>query len=200
VLDVGVGGGAASLHLAPPATLLVAVDEEPDMLAAFAARAKERDVATKTFAGRWPDIARAVPVADVVTCHNVLYNVADLRPFAVALTNHARRRVIVEIGARHPVSGTNPLWKHFWGIDRPKGPTADDALAVLAEAGIEARWERDVRSGWRSDASPERVAFLTRRLCLPPERSPEVEQALAAYPEPTEREAVTIWWEGGAAP
>ena len=196
VLDVGVGAGGASLHLAPPAALLIGVDEDEDMLDAFSARAVERGVATKTFHGRWPDVAAAVPVADVVMCHHVFYNVPDLRPFALALTDHARRRVVVEIGAKHPVSGTNPLWKHFWGLDRPQGPTADDALAVLAEAGIEARSERDVRPAWRSEASPERVEFLTRRLCLPPERAPEVEEALARFPEPAEREVVTIWWEG----
>jgi len=200
VVDVGVGAGGASLHLAPPAALIVGVDEDRDMLAAFAARAVERGVATKTFPGRWPDIARAVPVADVVVSHHVLYNVADLRPFAVALTSHARRRVVVEIGARHPVSNTNPLWKHVWGIDRPEGPTADDALAVLAEAGIDASSERDVRPSWTADITPERIAFLTRRLCLPQERAPEVEEALALYPPATERETVTIWWDGGAPP
>lgn len=199
VLDVGVGAGGASLHLAPPAALIVGVDEEKDMLAAFAARAVERGVATKTFHGRWPDNARAVPPADVVMSHHVLYNVPDLRPFLVALTNHARRRVVVEIGARHPVSGTNPLWKHFWDVDRPEGPTADDALAVLAEAGIDARSERDVRPGWDPEPTPERIAFLARRLCLAPDRSDEVEEALKRHPLPAERETVTIWWDGGAA-
>ncbi|MFP5316991.1 MAG: class I SAM-dependent methyltransferase [Acidimicrobiia bacterium] len=199
VLDVGVGAGGASLHLAPPAALVTGVDEERDMLAAFAARAAERGVAAKTFHGRWPDVARAVPSADVVVSHHVLYNVPDLRVFVLALTNHARRRVVVEIGARHPVSGTNPLWKHFWDVDRPEGPTADDALAVLAEAGIEARSERDVRPGWDPEPTPERIEFLTRRLCLAPARAGEVEVALERYPLPAERETVTIWWEGGAA-
>ena len=198
VLDVGVGAGGASLHLAPTAALILGVDEDKDMLAAFAARAVERGVATKTFPGRWPDAARAVPVADVVLSHHVFYNVPDLRPFAIALTNHARRRVVVEISARHPVSGTNPLWKHFWDVDRPEGPTADDALAVLAEAGLEVQSERDVRPGWGPDLSAERIAFLTRRLCLPSERAPEMEEALALYPPAAERETVTIWWDGGA--
>ena len=37
VLDVGCGGGRSSLPLAPPAARLVGVDENPAMLASFAA-------------------------------------------------------------------------------------------------------------------------------------------------------------------
>lgn len=198
VLDVGVGAGGASLHLAPAASVILGVDEAEDMLAAFAAKAVERGVSAKTFAGRWPDIAGEVPAAEVVVSHHVLYNVPDLGPFVVALTGHARRRVVVEIGARHPVHGMNPLWMHFWDLDRPEGPVAEDALAVLAEAGVEARSERDVRPGWLAEVTPERVAHLTRRLCLAPERAPEVEEALATYAQPAERETVTIWWDGTA--
>ncbi|MGH9280211.1 MAG: class I SAM-dependent methyltransferase, partial [Acidimicrobiales bacterium] len=183
VVDVGVGAGAASLPLAPPATQITGVDENPEMLDAFKAHAAERGVAVKTFPGAWNDVARAVPVADVVVCHHVFYNVPDLRPFAQALTAHARRRVVVELGARHPVAGSNPLWKHFWDLDRPEGPTADDAVAVLEEAGIEPTVERAVRPRVRR-ADPEVwAAFLARRLCLPPERLPEVKEAMARWPE-----------------
>lgn len=198
VIDVGVGTGGASLPLAPPATLITGVDESEDMLDAFRARAADAGVKVKAYAGRWQDVARAVPPADVVVCHHVLYNVADLHAFAVALTAHARRRVVVELGARHPVAPSNPLWKHFWGLDRPEGPTADDAIAVLVEAGIEPEVERDVRPLRRS-ADPEVWArFLTRRLCLPPERLPEVKEAMARWPEPAERETVTVYWPGRA--
>src|SRR5262245_44567399 len=45
VLDIGVGGGAASLPLAPPAGLLVGVDESQPMLESFGRLADERGVA-----------------------------------------------------------------------------------------------------------------------------------------------------------
>jgi SAM-dependent methyltransferase len=198
VLDVGVGGGAASLPLAPPAALLIGTDESDEMLAAFAARARERGVRARTYPGRWPDVARAVPAADVVVCNHVFYNVPDLGPFALALTAHARRRVVVELTGRHPVAGSNPLWKRFWDLDRPEGPTADDAIAVLEEVGIHPGVEREVRPAFRRVADADRIAFLTRRLCLPPERQPEVEAALAELPEPTVRDVVTLCWDGGA--
>jgi SAM-dependent methyltransferase len=197
VLDVGAGGGAASLPLAPPAARLVAVDESEEMLAAFTARAEERGIDHETFLGRWPDVAGSVPVADVVVSNHVLYNVPDLGPFALALTEKARRRVVVEISGRHPVAGTNPLWHHFWGIDRPERPIADDALDVLVEVGLRPQSERDQRSNWhRHNVDDDQwVAFLTRRLCLPPERQDEVREAAAAFPQPTTRDVVTIWWE-----
>lgn len=199
VLDVGVGSGGASLPLAPPADLIIGTDESDQMLAAFVARAKERGIRYRTYPGRWPDVARAVPVADVVVSNHVLYNVPDLGPFVLALTAHARRRVVVEITGRHPVSGSNPLWKRFWDLDRPQGPTADDAIAALEEVGIRPQVEREVRPAFRRVADADRVAFVTRRLCLPPDRQPEVEAALAETPEPAEREVVTLWWDGGAA-
>jgi SAM-dependent methyltransferase len=197
VIDVGVGGGAASLPLAPPATVITGVDISDEMLKAFSEAAKKRGVKSRFFAGRWPDNARAVPPADVVMSNHVFYNVADLERFAVALTAHARRRVVVEITGRHPVAATNALWKRFWDLDRPEGPTADDAIAVLREAGIEPEVEREMRPRRRPVLHADRLAFLTRRLCLPPDRQPEVEVALEETPEPAEWEVVTLWWPGG---
>ncbi len=177
--------------------MVIANDESDEMLRAYAERAKALGVKYRVYPGRWPDVARAVPAADVVVSAHVLYNVPDLAPFVLALTAHARWRVVVEITGRHPVTASNPLWKHFWGLDRPEGPTADDALAVLEEAGIRPEVERDVRPPRRPLSHVHRIEFLTRRLCLPRERQAEVEEALARYPEPAEREYVTMSWPGG---
>ena len=92
VLDVGAGAGAASLPLAGGAGRLVGVDESPAMVEAFLAAAGRVGVPVEGVQGRWPQVAGRVGAADVVVCHHVLYNVADLAPFAVALTDHARRR------------------------------------------------------------------------------------------------------------
>ena len=198
LLDVGAGAGAASLPLVPPATSVSAVDEGDDMLDAFAARAAEIGVPHEVYPGRWPDVAPVVPAADVVVSNHVLYNVPDLAGFVGALTDHARRRVVVEITGRHPVAGSNPLWKHFWDLDRPEGPTADAAVAVIEEAGIKVRVERELRPAWRNVDPAQRAVFLTRRLCLPAERQPEVEEAIRRMPEPAEREVVTLVWDGTA--
>lgn len=195
VLDVGAGGGAASLPLVPPARRIVAVDELAELLAVFASRAEEVGVEHEEVQGSWPAVAGQAPVADVVVSNHVFYNVPDLAAFATALTDHARWRVVVEITAAHPLVSLNPLWMHFHGLERPSGPTAEDALAVLSEAGIAAEIEWAERPPRRAVARADRVAFVRRRLCLAPDRDPEIEALIDEQPELPGKVAV-LWWPG----
>ena len=199
VLDVGAGGGAASLPLAPPAGLLTAVDESREMLAVFASVAERRGVTHQEVYGKWPDVAPEVAAADVVVCHNVAYNVADLVPFVAALTDHARCRVVLELTEEHPTAHLNPLWLALHGVVRPTTPTADDALALLSEMGIAAHCERFVRQWPQPGANrAETVAFIRRRLCVGPERDAEIDTLLEPGAEVPVRHLVTIWWAGSA--
>jgi SAM-dependent methyltransferase len=209
VLDVGAGGGAASLPLAASAGRLVAVDESAGMVASFLAAAGQRGVPAEAVEGRWPDVAGRVGPADVVVCHHVLYNVPDLAPFATALTGHARRRVVAELTERHPLVGLGPLWRRFHDLDRPTGPGADDAVAALGALGLEVDrqdWEQQERFGF--DDFGELVAFTRRRLCLPARRDPEVAQALleegthqvdGVWVSGQPRRVTTLSWPGTAA-
>lgn len=199
VLDVGVGGGATSLPLASRAGRITGVDQNRVLLEAFAASADRLGVAHTEVEGTWPDVAGAVEPTDVVVCGHVFYNVADLAPFVWALTAKARRRVVAELSVVHPQVHLNPLWRRFHGIDRPTGPGVDEALAVLAEAGMEPEvehWEAPGR--WESAPREELVAFARRRLCLPAERDPEVAAALDELAGPAPRHLATLWWPGGA--
>ena len=153
-------------------------------------------------------MAPEVASADVVTCHHVTYNVPDLEPFLTALTSHARRRVVVEMTASHPLAALNELWLRFHGLARPAGPTAADLLTILSELGVRARhteWNRASDADYPSFG--ELVEVTRRRVCLPPERAPEVRDALIDLGTDPDRPAdlgssgrdlVTIWWEGGA--
>ena len=196
VLDVGAGGGAASLPLAPPASVLVAVDQSAEMLATFAAGAEGRGVAHREVEGLWPDVAADVEAADVVVCNHVFYNVADLVPFAAALTAHARRRVVVEITRTHPQARLNPLWKAIHGIDRPSRPTAHDAVEVLAEMGLDVQVEEHERTSLWDDHRSEMVPFARRRLCVGPERDEEIAALLGSAGDQPARQLVTLWWPG----
>lgn len=208
VLDVGAGAGAASLPLAGLAGRLVAVDESPAMVASFLDAAEAAGVPAEAVEGRWPEVAGRVGPADVVVCHHVLYNVADLAPFALALTGHARRRVVAELTDRHPLAGLRPLWRRFHDLDRPTGPGADDAVAALGAAGLEVDrqdWEQTDRFG--VDDFDELVAFTRRRLCLPAARDPEVAEALldegtrqvdGVWVSGQPRRVTTLSWPGTA--
>lgn len=194
VLDVGCGGGAAGFALVPPATTLIGTDRQPDMTAAFAATAKERGIPCETVTGSWPQIAGSVAVADVVVSHNVLYNVPDLLSFAQAVHAHARKRVVFEITASHPQTSRAAMWKHFWGIDRPSGPTAVLASEALMEAGFDVQVEGSIATQRDAQrAASVEAAFWTRQMCLPADREAEVAEFAAATPFPTER--VVIWWD-----
>ena len=195
MLDVGCGGGAGSLPLAPPAGHLVGLDSQSDMLAAFAERADARGVTHEEIEGAWPDAADRAPLVDVVVCHNVLYNVPNLVPFAQALDAHARHRVVVELSDGHPLTWMNPYWELLHGLERPVRPTADDAQAVLIEAGFDAelvRWWRPHR--WDREDEEAVVGFVRRRLCLPEDRADAVREAVRAHPPPLERPVATLWW------
>jgi len=195
VLDVGCGAGAAGLALAPPAAVVVGVDESAAMLERFDAIADERGADHRAILGRWPDVAAGVEPADVVVCHHVLYNVADVELFVRALDEHARRRVVVEITADHPRAWMNPFWEEFWGIERPASPTADGAVALLEEMGLDPRTERWEAPGRMTDHA-EVIPMLRRALCLPAEREHEVADALARIGRPAAREVMTLWWPG----
>lgn len=198
VLDVGSGGGRASMALVPPASMLVAVDQRQEMLDAFSDAAARRSVRAQVHRGEWPALADDVPECDVVVCHHVAYNVADLGPFLAALDLHARHRVVLEVPEHHPLSSMNPLWKQFWDLDRPTGPTAHDVAAIAQALGLDAHLDLWQDETWgRRVALPdgERVRFARIRLCLTQDRDAEVAAALMAQADARPRDVATIWWD-----
>ncbi|HUZ22430.1 MAG TPA: class I SAM-dependent methyltransferase [Streptosporangiaceae bacterium] len=209
VLDVGVGAGAACIPLLPRTTALTAVDTDQEMLELLAERASALAGKVRLVHGTWPDAAPDAAPADVVTCFNVVYNAPDILPFLAALTASARRLVVTEMTAEHPMVSMNALWLRFHGLRRPEGPTADDLLAILAAMGIQAghaRWQRPGGADYASFA--ELVDVTRRRLCLAADRADDVAQALVEdgtdpdHPVDlgtARRDVVTIWWAGSAA-
>ena len=194
VLDVGCGGGAAAFAVAPPATEVIGTDRQADMLELFGETARRREIAADVVAGSWPEVAGKVPVADVVVCHNVLYNTDKIGPFVTALDSHARRRVVVEITPTHPQARRRMLWRHFWGLERPHGPTATHAVEAIVEAGLHPVVEESLLPEDRLDnrRTDLEAAQWRHNLCLPREREAEVAALLADVPFPRKR--VTIWW------
>jgi hypothetical protein len=180
----------------PPAGLLIGVDHQQGMLDAFTEAAAKRGVASEVILGDWPDVAPVTPVADVVVCHHVAYNVWELPAFVDALTAHARRRVVLELPVRHPLTWMNPLWKQFWDLDRPTSPTAGDALTVIRDAGYDAQLVEFDDVVQRIPLDPRAQAqSACIRLCLPVNRADEVAAAVQAADAGTPRRLAAIWWD-----
>jgi hypothetical protein len=165
------------------------------LLDAFISCATRVGVRATAIEGAWPDVAERCPSADVVVCHHVFYNVADLAAFAAALDSHARERVVVELTAVHPMGWMAPYWLNLHGLPQPDRPTAEDALAVLGELGLNVyqnRWHRRYRP--LGEDTSHGLESMARRLCLPAERHEELRRLLEKIPPPRDREVVTLWW------
>lgn len=208
VLDVGVGGGATCLPLAERCTGLVAVDGQADMIEAITRMATSFGLAVTTVQGRWPDVAPETPTADVAVSGHVAYNAPDLGAFIEALTSHARRRVVLELTDRHPLSWMNDLWLRFHGVRRPERPTADDAEDLGRALGFpihrEDRVDTEDMAGSGFERREDTIALVRRRLCMPPDRDGEIATALGGrlYEHdglwsagPHEQRVVTLWWD-----
>jgi SAM-dependent methyltransferase len=194
VLDVGCGGGATSLPLAGRMGSLVGVDAQEDMLDGFLANAREAGVPAEAVPGRWPEVADPVDPVDVAVAGHVLYNVAELEPFVLRLAALAEHRVVFELTDRHPLAWMNDLWLRFHGLERPTGPSSDDALDALGEIGLDAtseRWEAPPPVGGFAERA-DALALARRRLCLPSARDDELASALG--PRLAERDG--LWSVG----
>jgi SAM-dependent methyltransferase len=198
VLDIGCGGGVASMALIPPAGTVIGVDNDQAMLDQYAMAATRYGAHHREFLGTWPSIADEVLEADVVVCHHVAFNAPDIAPFLQQLDMHARKRVVLEMPMFHPMSRLSPMWKHFWNLDRPTAPSAHDVVTIAQALGFAAQievWADAVSWGSRNVKSDEqRLALARRRLCLGVDRADELAAYLAEHPE-APVEIATIWWD-----
>ena len=94
----------------------------------------------------------------------------------------------------HPLSSLSDGWQHFWGLTRPTGPTAHDALRVTRDAGFDAtleEWEAPERNtGPVTDLDVQHTRI---RLCLTADRDAEVRAFLETQQRGT-RTTATLWW------
>ena len=194
VLDIGCGGGRAAFGLTPPAQHVIGVDHQQGMLDVFTEQAHQRKVECSTVLGDWPDVSAQTPHADVVVCHHVLYNVQNIAPFIHALSQHANKRVVVEIPQHHPLSSLSGLWKEFWNLDRPTHPSSADAVDVIRACGYDPHFENFTQEHGIRPVTDDDVRFTRIRLCLTPDRDNDIRQYLQRNPV-TSRALTAIWWD-----
>jgi len=195
VLDVGCGGGVATYALVPQVRRAAGVDHQAEMLSMYARNGVRFGIDVETIEGFWPEVAPRAPMCDVVVAHHVVYNVPDIVPFLRAMNEHARHRVVLELPAAHPLSNMTAAWQHFWGLERPNGPSPLDLMEVASEIGLTPRLEA-WHGSMRAETNLGHAArFMRVRLCLPPEREPEVREFLADQKPVAERSLAAVWWD-----
>ena len=195
ILDVGCGGGIASFGCTPPATHVIGVDQQQEMLDLYSENAKKFNITSETYLGDWPEVANQAPTADVVTAFHVVYNVADIEAFIQALNSHAIKRVVLEMPTAHPMTAMALGWKHFWNLIRPTQPSASDLMNVISEMGIKANIEYFSGPILLDKVVSEFEKPLRIRLCLPESRDEEVKAFFMQNPLPTTRDLAVIWWD-----
>jgi hypothetical protein len=161
VLDVGCGAGAASLPLIPPAATLIGVDAAAGharrLRRAAAARGGDRHDRHRPLAGRrrrgpGRRRRRVPPRALQRRRPGPVRDRAD-RPRPPPGGRRAQPAPSARVAA--------PYWRALHDLDRPAGPTSDDAVAVLRAAGIRAEVEHWDAPNRHQDEDPaERLAAL----------------------------------------
>lgn len=195
VLDIGCGGGIAAFALVPPASFVIGVDHQPEMLEMFTKNANDRKIKSDVVLGFWPEVAWKTPNADLVTAHHVLYNVPQVEDFIQNMNHHALKRVVIEIPTKHPLSNMSELWLHFWNLERPITPSYMNLVDVITELGFEPKfkvWTGQIRKEIDIDQAAE---FMRIRLCLPKNKYAEVKAFMRSQTNQAKRELATIWWD-----
>lgn len=88
----------------------------------------------------------------------------------------------------------DPYWEHEHGLARPDVPTAADAVEVVGELGVDVhveRWERPSRT---KRTAEEIVVFVRQRLCVGPDRDPQLRELVERFPLPQSRATAALWW------
>jgi SAM-dependent methyltransferase len=195
VVDIGGGTGGFAVRLAQQGHAVTVVDPSPDALAALDRRADEAGVADLVtgLQGDLTDLGTHVPpgAADVVLCHGVLEVVPDpavaLRTIAGVLRDGGLLSLLV--AQRHAAVVARAMAGHFQQaralLDDPTAVgvrgrryTADEAAALLADAGFTVRATHAVRvfadlvPGSLLDLEPGGTAALV-----------DLERAVAGRPE-----------------
>lgn len=194
VLDIGCGGGKATFELLPEVKKAIGVDHQAVMLERYEEFAKLHNLEVLTFFGDWPEIEKQVPAQEVALAHHVLYNVSKIEEFIKAISSHATSRVVLELPLYHPLTSMNPYWKHFWKLDRPSTPTANDAHKIIKDMGFDANIEFFDAPPFKEIAIDKMVEFNRIRLCLPESKDAEILEFTKTQPAEV-RKLATIWWD-----
>jgi SAM-dependent methyltransferase len=203
ILDIGAGTGRASLPLAQAGHPVTAVEPSETMLAGLADATIGLPVTVVE--GRWPESKDLVDAHQVAMCAHVVFDVADVGPFLIAMNERATAGVVIEMTDRHPWVHLGPYYRALHALERPVGPGWEDLVAVVHEViGVDPaveHWQRSTDLWFES--VDEILEFYSKRLLIGSDRwaelrallEPDIVGGPGGYQVGTEsRDLVTIWW------
>ncbi|WP_161569169.1 class I SAM-dependent methyltransferase [Candidatus Oscillochloris fontis] len=182
VMDIGAGTGRYLPVLSPLVREVIAIEPSPSMRAEMEHMVAELGLSNVTIRGdEWP---METPIkADVVISSHVLYSVADVAPFLLAMDQAAQRGCYLYLGLRSPGASLAPVWEYIHGQPRLALPGALEALACLHQLGLPAALELLPITNFFRFASPEEGLSDIRirlRLTPQPERDARIMAAIEA--------------------
>jgi SAM-dependent methyltransferase len=203
ILDIGAGTGRASLPLAQAGHPVTAVEPSETMLDGLADASVGLPVTVVR--GRWPESKDLVDAHQVAMCAHVVFDVADVGPFLIAMNERATAGVVIEMTDRHPWVHLGPYYRALHALERPLGPGWEDLVAVVHEViGVDPaveHWRRPTDLWFES--VDEILEFYAKRLLIGPDRwtelrallEPDIVSGSGGYQVGTEsRDLVTVWW------
>lgn len=196
LLDVGCGAGGVSLLFANEVDQIIGVDASVQMLEALSntyANLPDKRAKLKLYRGEWQSLEDHIEQASVVVCANVLYNVAEPCSFIEKLNRSASHAVVIEVHEKHPHYIANAAWKHFWNIERPNEPTAENLAEIIKSFGYNPHslsYLRDVPRTRSID--DDLVGSMLQRICLDRSRMDEMREFLLDHP--VERLSTRLFW------
>ncbi len=180
VMDIGAGTGRYLPVLAPLVREVIAIEPSPSMRAEMERGVAELGLTNVSIRGdQWP--MESPIMADVLFSSHVLYSVADVAPFLLAMDQAALRGCYLYLGLRSPGASLAPVWEYIHGQPRLALPGALEALACLHQLGLPAQLELLPITHFFRFASPEEGLHDIRirlRLTPQPERDARIMAAI----------------------
>jgi SAM-dependent methyltransferase len=178
VLDIGAGTGRYLPTLAATVREVVAIEPSAAMRAELERLITAEGLRNVTVLTEpWPP-ARPV-LGDVAISAHVVYGLAEVGPFLLAMDGAARRSCHLYLGVHHPGYALAAFWERVHGEPRLALPAALEALACLHQLGIYASMELlPIPGSFRFADMDEALEEIRHRLRLTP--SPERDARIAA--------------------
>lgn len=163
ILDVGGGAGRFALPLALRCRHVTVVEPSKSMVRELRTAAREASIANLSIVQESWEEAKTGQ-ADLVLGAQVVYGVAEIKPFIRKLEGHAKDRVLMLVFMNSPLSLFAPFWEAVHREKREELPALPELLNALWEMEIYPDLEMLKSAGHDTDRSRGAALEFLRHL------------------------------------